>query len=111
MYRKPTWTTCRQVYAILKEAGVDIRSVDYFIDPKAKKKFKELLRKMGLKPRDVLRTKESIDKTLGLASGTHGDDEIVDLLLRHPNLLQRPIVENGDRAVLARPAERIRELL
>ncbi len=111
IYQKPACTTCRQVFTVLKDAGVDFRSVNYYIDPIPKKKLKDLLRKMGLKPKDILRTKEPVYKTLGLGAGEHSDDELLDLLVRHPDLLQRPIVERGDRAILARPAEKIREIL
>ncbi len=111
IYQKPACTTCRQVYAVLKDAGVDFRSVDYYLEPVPKKKLKDLLHKMGLQPRDILRTKEPIYKALGVGAGEHSDEELLDLLVRYPDLLQRPIVERGDRAILARPAERIREIL
>ena len=64
-----------------------------------------------MKPRELLRTKEPVFKTLKLAERDLTDAEIVDLMLQHPDLIQRPIVEVGARAILARPAERIREIL
>ena len=66
---------------------------------------------MGLKPRELLRTKEEIYKTLRLGERQLSDDAIVDAMIAHPDLIQRPIVENGSRAILARPAERLREIL
>ena len=111
IYQKPTCTTCRQVYNVLKERGVDFDAVDYYIDPIPKQKLMELLKKLGMKPRDLLRTKEPIYNTLKLAEQDLPDAQIVDLMLKHPDLIQRPIVEVGARAILARPAERIREIL
>ena len=111
IYQKPTCTTCRQVHAALKESGVDFDAVNYYVDPIPKAKLTELLRKMGMKPRDLLRTKEPIYKTLKIADGGLTDDEIVDLMVRHPDLIQRPIVEKGSRAIVARPAERLKEIL
>ncbi len=111
IYQKPTCTTCRQVHTALKERGVDFDAVDYYVDPIPKEKLKDLLRKMGMQPRDLLRTKEPVYKTLKIASGSLTDDEIVDLMVRHPDLIQRPIVEKGSRAILARPAERLKEIL
>jgi len=111
IYQKPTCTTCRQVHAALKESGVDFDAVNYYVDPIPKAKLKELLRKMGMAPRDLLRTREPIYKTLKLADGGLTDDEIVDLMVQHPDLIQRPIVEKGSRAILARPAERLKEIL
>jgi|SRR5690242_20713678 arsenate reductase (glutaredoxin) len=111
IYQKPTCTTCRQVYNALKEGGVDFDAVNYYTDPIPKTKLKELLRKMGLTAADLLRTKEPIYKTLNLAGRDLDDDEILDLMVKHPDLIQRPIVEKGSRAILARPAERLKEIL
>ena len=111
VYQKPTCTTCRQVHAALKESGVDFDAVDYYLDPIPKKKLLELLHKMRMKPRDLLRTREPIYKTLRLAERDLSDDEIVDLMVKNPDLIQRPIIEKGSRAILARPAERLKEIL
>ena len=111
IYQKPTCTTCRNVMKILREANVDFDSVDYYIDPIGRTKLKELLRKLKLPAQALLRTSEPIYKELRLSGKTLTEDEIVDLLVGHPELLQRPIAVRGGRAVLARPAERIRELL
>ena len=111
IYQKPTCTTCRQVYKVLKESGVDFDAVDYYLEPLSKSKLKELLRKMGIPPRALLRTKEPIYRELKLAQKQLSDDEIVDLMVKHPDLIQRPIVEKGSKAILARPAERINEIL
>ena len=111
IYQKPTCITCRQVYAILKESGVNFEAVDYYIEPISKTKLKELLKKMGISPRELLRRKEPIYKTLGLAEKPLPDEDIIDLMVKHPDLIQRPIVEKGSRAILARPAARIKDIL
>jgi len=111
IYQKPTCTTCRQVYTALKESGVDFTAVDYYMDPIPKAKLLELLRKMGMTPRQLLRQREPLYKTLRLAERELSDNEIVDLMVEHPDLIQRPIVEKGGRAILARPAERVKDIL
>jgi arsenate reductase (glutaredoxin) len=111
IYQKPTCTTCRAVHAALKESGVDFTAVDYYVDPIPRKKLLELLKKMKASPADLLRTKEPIYKTLKIGEGNLTDDQIVDLMVKHPDLIQRPIVEKGGRAILARPAERLKEIL
>ena len=111
IYQKPTCTTCRAVYAALKESGVDFEAVNYYVDPIPKATLKELLRKMKMRPAELLRTKEPVYKTLKLAERDLTDDEIIDLMVKHPDLIQRPIVEKGSRAILARPAERLKEIL
>ena len=111
IYQKPTCTTCRQVYAALRDAGVDFDAVDYYTDPMSKTKLRELLRKMKMPARELLRTKEEIYRTLRLGERDLSDDEIVDLMVEHPDLMQRPIVEKGARAIVARPAERLKDIL
>ena len=111
IYQKPTCTTCRQVYKALQDSGVDFEAVDYYTDPIPKAKLKELLRKMGLSPRELLRTKEPIYKTLRIAERDLSDGELIELMAANPDLIQRPIVERGARAILARPADRIRAFL
>lgn len=111
VYQKPTCTTCRQVYAALREAGVDFEAIDYYTDPIPKATLRGLLRKMGMPARELLRTREERYKTLRLGERELSEDEILDLMVQYPDLIQRPIVEKGQRAILARPAERIREIL
>lgn len=111
VYQKPTCTTCRKVHAALTEAGVDFTAVNYYTDPLSKTKLRELLKKMKMPARDLLRTKEEIYKTLKLGERDLSEDELIDLMVKHPDLIQRPIVEKGARAILARPPERLREIL
>jgi arsenate reductase len=66
---------------------------------------------MGMPARQLLRTKEDVYKKLRLGERELTDDQIIDLMVTHPDLIQRPIVEKGSRAILARPAERLKEIL
>ena len=111
IYQKPTCTTCRQVYAALNDRGVDFDAVDYYVDPIPRAKLVELLEKMDMKPRSLLRTNERIYKELKLGDRDLSDAEIVDLMVEHPDLIQRPIVERGAHAILARPADRLKDIL
>ena len=95
---------------LLRESGVSFEKVNYYVQPLTRKKLTELIRKMNLKPRDLLR-KEPIYKELGLAEDKFSDSELIALMIEHPDLLQRPIVERGDRAVLGRPTENVKQLL
>jgi arsenate reductase (glutaredoxin) len=111
VYEKPTCTTCRKLAALLEERGIDFERVNYHVDPLPKDKIRELLRKAGMPARDALRTREPVYAQLALAERDVSEDELVALMAEHPELLQRPVVERGDRAVLARPVERVLELL
>jgi arsenate reductase len=96
---------------LLRESGVPFEKVNYYVEPLSKKKLTELVRKMGIKPRELLRKGEAVYKELGLADKELSDSELIALMVEHPDLLQRPIVERGDRAVLGRPTENVKELL
>ena len=85
--------------------------MNYFVEPVGEAKLRELLRKMGVGPRELLRKNEAAYRELDLGGRELSDDEIIELLVERPELLQRPIVERGSRAVLARPPARLRELL
>jgi len=96
---------------LLRESGVPFEKVNYYTEPLSKKKLTELIRKMKISPRELLRTSEPIYRELGLAKGEFSDDEIISLMIKHPDLIQRPIVERGDQAVLGRPTENVKVLL
>ena len=96
---------------LLRESGIPFEKINYYNEPLTRKKLTELLRKANLKPRDVLRKSESLYKELGLSEDKFSDSELIALMIEHPDLLQRPIVERGDRAVLGRPIENVKDLL
>src|SRR5688572_5213764 len=96
---------------LLRESGISFEKINYYVEPLTKKKLTELLRKMNLKPRDLLRKNEPVYKELGLAADKFSDTELIALMIEHPDLQQRPIVERGDRAVLGRPTDNVKELL
>jgi arsenate reductase len=112
IYEKRTCSTCRKMYELLTEHGVDFERIDYHVEGIDQATIRSLLGKAGIGPRDALRLREPLVAELGLLDGDGvGDDELIALMERHPQLLQRPIVVRGDRAVLARPVERVLELL
>ena len=111
VYEKPTCTKCREMNRFLVDNGVDFSKVNYYLEPLTKEKLQELLGKMKLRPRDILRTSEPVYRELGLGKGEFTDAEIISLMVKHPDLIQRPIVERGKRAVLGRPTENVKALL
>lgn len=110
VYEKPACTTCRNLAELLKENGIGYEKVNYYIDPLTEEKLRLLLRKANLSPFEVLRRKEPVFKELNITEDML-PDEIIKLIIENPNLLQRPIVEVGSRAVLARPVEKALELI
>ena len=95
----------------LKEKGVDFDAVNYYIDPIPKAKIKELIGKMGISAKALLRKKEPIYKELELDRQELSDSKLIELMAKHPDLIQRPILEKGKKAILARPAQRVEEIL
>lgn len=111
VYEKPTCSKCREVNRLLLESGVPFEKINYYIEPLGEEKLRELLHKMKLGPRDILRTSEPIYRELELGKKQFSDDEIISLMAQHPDLIQRPIVERGSRAVLGRAVENVRKVM
>jgi arsenate reductase (glutaredoxin) len=110
IYFNPACDNCKTVKAILEERGVDARYIAYLEQAPSRE---EIERVMGLLSpedrREMVRAKEPVYSELGLDSA--GVDQLLDAMAAHPILIQRPIVIQGDRAVIARPGERVLELL
>lgn len=111
IYVKPTCTTCRKVLKILRKSETDFDSINYFEEPLNKKTLTQLVKSLGIPPRELLRKNESIYKALGLSKKELSDSEIIDLMIKHPDLIQRPIVVKDKEVILARPAEEISKML
>ena len=111
VYEKRTCTTCRNLALLLEERGVDFERVDYHAEPLSEDEIRELVRKTGRPARELFRAREPVYAERGLADREVDDDEAIALMAEHPQLMQRPVVVRGDRAVLGRPVERVLELL
>ena len=111
IFQKPTCSTCRNVLKLVEQSGQPFTAINYYETPFTKAKLKALLKKGGLKAKDILRTKEDMYKSLGLAKSEKSEEELLDLMIKHPDLIQRPLVEKGDKVILARPPETIQQLL
>jgi len=96
---------------LLRESGIPFEKVNYYLEPLTKNRLSQLIKKMKLKPRDLLRTGEPIYRELEIGKREFADDELLSLMVKHPDLIQRPIVERGNRAVLGRPTENVKKLL
>jgi arsenate reductase len=107
VYEKRTCTTCRKLATLLAERGVDFERVEYHVEGLDEPAIRDLLAKTGVPAADLLRMREDGARELVDAD----EDAIVAAMADRPELLQRPIVVNGDRAVLARPVERVLEVL
>jgi arsenate reductase len=111
VYQKPTCTKCRSTLKILRERGAEFDSVNYYETPLTAAQLRELITKLGISPRELLRKDEQVYRELNLARREVSDDELIGLMVANPDLIQRPIVVRGDKAVLGRPPESVEKLL
>lgn len=110
VFFNPACSTCRTAAAILEERGVDADYIRYLETAPTRADLEDVLAKLGTDdPRDIVRAKEPVYAELGL--DTADREELLDAMVANPILIQRPIVIHGDRAVVARPPERLLELL
>lgn len=111
VYQKPTCSKCISTLAILRASGTPFEAVDYYEQPLTAEQLRGLLDKLGLSARDVLRADEPLAHELGLHERELSDEALTKLMVENPDLIQRPIVVRGDKAVLCRPPENVMGLL
>ena len=108
IYHNPRCSKSRASLAILEEKGLEIEEVRYLDTPPSKETLAELCQMMNVKPRDIIRTGEALFKDLGLnSSDKKTGNEWLDLLVSNPQLIERPIIRIGDKAIMGRPPENI----
>jgi arsenate reductase (glutaredoxin) len=110
IYHNPKCGTSRTVLGMIRERGIEPVVVEYLKDPPGRAKLVELLKKMGIGPRALLRRRGTPYDELGLDDPKWTDDQLIDFIVAHPILMERPVVESGGKAVLARPPDRLAEL-
>lgn len=107
VYEKPTCTACRKLAKLFREQGIEFESVEYHVSGLTDEEIRSLLGKANITAAEALRMREQGARQLA----GEDEDEIIAAMVERPELLQRPIVVNGDRAVLARPVEKALEVL
>nr|WP_317198845.1 arsenate reductase (glutaredoxin) [uncultured Psychrobacter sp.] len=111
IFHNPNCGTSRNTLAIMKASGEQPEVVEYLKNPPSRDYLVALLAKMNISPRELLRSKEAINDELGLDNPELSDDHIIDAMMAHPILINRPIVVTDKGAALCRPSERVFELL
>ena len=110
IYHNKRCSKSRAACQLIAEKGVDAEIIDYLATPPSREELLDLLRKLGMKPEQLVRRGEAVFKE-HYAGRSLSDDEWLDALTAHPILIERPIVVRGERAVLGRPPEKVLELL
>jgi arsenate reductase len=111
LYHNPRCSKSRSALALLEARGLAPSIVRYLDTPPDAATLKALLGKLGIGARQLLRTGEDEYKTLNLADNSLSDSTLVDAMVAHPKLIERPILVNGDKAIIGRPPEKVLEIL
>jgi arsenate reductase len=111
IYHNPNCGTSRNALAMIRASGEEPEVIQYLKTPPSRERLIELLGLLNMKPRDLLRRKGTPYDELGLADPKWSDDELIGFMLEHPILIERPIVVTGKGAVLARPSEKVLDVL
>ena len=111
IYHNPRCSKSRATLELLRERGIEPGIIEYLKDPPTTAVLEDLLRRLGLEPRDLMRRKEPEYAELGLDDPGLSRAALIDAMVTHPRLIERPIVVKGGRAALGRPPESVLEIL
>lgn len=111
IYHNPDCGTSRNTLAMIRKSGTEPRIIEYLKTPPTPQRLIDILAAMNMTPRQLLRRKDTPFDALGLGEHKWRDDELIDLMIAHPILINRPIVLGPKGVRLCRPSEKVRELL
>ena len=111
IHHNPMCGTSRKTLEILQQSGADVTVNEYLKTPPGRDELKRLYQRAGISPREGLRAKEPLAEELGLLDDAITDDAVLDAMITHPILINRPLVETEKGVVLARPQDKVREIL
>ena len=111
IYHNPKCGTSRKTLEILRDSGADVWIHEYLKTPPTREQLEQLYRRAGISPRDGLRAKEPLAAELGLTAPDATDAQVLDAMVCHPILIERPIVETPKGVRLCRPQDLVREIL
>jgi arsenate reductase len=111
IYHNPACGTSRNTLAMIRQSGEEPEVIEYLKNPPSRQRLRELITAMGISVRDLLREKGTPYKELGLSDPKWSDDELMDFMLAHPVLINRPIVVTSKGVKLCRPSEAVLDIL
>lgn len=111
IYHNPRCSKSRQTLTLLTERGIDPEIVKYLDTPPSHQELDSILRGLNMEPRQLMRTKEAEYKELGLDDDALTRNQLIEAMITHPKLIERPIVVAGDQVALGRPPEAVLEIL
>jgi len=111
IYHNPRCSKSRQTLQLIEDSGISPKIVEYLKSPPTATELKDIIQTLGINPRELLRTKEAEYIACGLDNMGLDDETIIEIMVSHPKLIERPIVVDGQRAVVGRPPEKVLDLI
>ncbi|OZG72458.1 arsenate reductase (glutaredoxin) [Hahella sp. CCB-MM4] len=111
IWHNPRCSKSRQTLALIEETGTEVDIVKYLEDSPSANEIKDVLKKLAISARDLMRKGEDEYKALNLSDPSLSEDDLIQAMVQHPKLIERPVVIKGDSAVLGRPPENVKSLL
>lgn len=111
IYHNPNCTKSRQTLELLKEKGFNPHVIEYLKNPPSAEELKGILNKLGMSAVEIIRTGEPEYRELGLLNSRYTEEGLIDIMVEHPKLIERPIVVHGDKAAIGRPPENVLGIL
>jgi arsenate reductase len=111
IYHNPRCSKSRQTLALLQDNGIEPKVIEYLKNPPNKTQLKQVLKALGMQARDLMRKKEKEYKELNLNDEKLTQDQLIEAMVQHPKLIERPIVIAGDKIALGRPPENVLEII
>ncbi len=111
IYHNPRCSKSRETLALLQEQGIEPQVVEYLKDTPTASELAELLQKLGIQARQLMRNKEEVYKSLSLDNSDLSEEQLINAMVEHPNLIERPIVVAGNQARIGRPPHLVLEII
>ena len=111
IYHNPRCSKSRQTLNLLQERGIQPTIIEYLETPPSAKKLGEILVMPGLRPRELMRNKEDVYAASSLDNPNLSDDDLIEAMIKHPILIERPIILANDKATIGRPPEQVFEII
>ena len=111
IYHNPRCQTSRKTLELIRRKGIQPKIIEYLKAPPTLKELNDILKRLKVSPREIIRTKEEAYKKLKLSNPSLSDNALLQAIVKHPVLIQRPIVLSGAKAVLGRPPENVEKIL
>ena len=111
IFHNPKCSKSRQTLDLLEQQGTTPEIIEYLKNPPGEEQLQEILSLLGMRPRDLMRKKESVYAECELDNPSLTNDDLVSFMVKHPILIERPIVLSNDKAAIGRPPEKVLEIL